>query len=94
MAKTTWKPHTQHGELDSSDRTDLPDDVYAFPEQRTGVAALSKLAQSAVPAVVAVSKLAGRIERQSGQWADRVAGRTAKPRNGSAFRQARARRPA
>lgn len=34
MAKTTWKPHTQHGELDSGDRKELPDNVYAFPEQR------------------------------------------------------------
>jgi hypothetical protein len=34
MARTTWKPHTQHGELSSSDRDDLPQSVYAFPEQR------------------------------------------------------------
>ena len=32
MAKTTWKPNTKHGEL--TDRTDLPDTVFAFPEQR------------------------------------------------------------
>lgn len=29
---TTWKPHTQHGEL--TKRDDLPDSVYAFPKQR------------------------------------------------------------
>ena len=29
---TTWKPHTKHGELTS--REDLPDSVFAFPEQR------------------------------------------------------------
>src|SRR4051794_9326374 len=34
MAKTTWKPHTEHGELSSKDRDELPDNVYAFPEQR------------------------------------------------------------
>lgn len=32
MSKTTWKPHTKHGELD--DRSDLPDSVFAFPKQR------------------------------------------------------------
>ena len=32
--KTTWKPHTEHGELSSKDRKDLPDNVFAFPEQR------------------------------------------------------------
>src|SRR5512140_2767872 len=32
--KTTWKPHTEHGELDTEDRKKLPDGAYAFPEQR------------------------------------------------------------
>lgn len=32
--KTTWKPHTKHGELDTKDRKELPDSVYAFPKQR------------------------------------------------------------
>jgi len=32
--KTTWKPHTRHGELDTADRDQLPDNVYAFPKQR------------------------------------------------------------
>jgi hypothetical protein len=32
--RTTWKPHTEHGELDTQDRKELPDSVYAFPEQR------------------------------------------------------------
>jgi hypothetical protein len=32
--KTTWKPHTRHGELDTADRDQLPDSVYAFPKQR------------------------------------------------------------
>lgn len=31
---TTWKPHTEHGELDTSDRHRLPDSAYAFPRQR------------------------------------------------------------
>ena len=30
--KTTWKPHTKEGEL--SKRSDLPDSVYAFPNQK------------------------------------------------------------
>lgn len=34
MPQTTWKPHTKHGELDTSDRNDLPDSVFAFPKQR------------------------------------------------------------
>ena len=33
-AATTWRPHTRHGELDTSDREALPDSVYAFPKQR------------------------------------------------------------
>ena len=32
--KTTWKPHTEHGDLSSKERKDLPDSVYAFPKQR------------------------------------------------------------
>ncbi|HEU5014528.1 MAG TPA: DUF6582 domain-containing protein [Roseiflexaceae bacterium] len=32
--KATWKPHTEHGTLDSEERKELPDSVYAFPEQR------------------------------------------------------------
>jgi hypothetical protein len=30
--KTTWKPHEKHGEL--TERSDLPDSVFAFPEKR------------------------------------------------------------
>ncbi|HZB95177.1 MAG TPA: DUF6582 domain-containing protein, partial [Herpetosiphonaceae bacterium] len=32
--KTTWKPHTEHGELSTKEREDLPDSVFAFPKQR------------------------------------------------------------
>jgi hypothetical protein len=32
--KPTWKPHTEHGDLDSKDRKELPDSAYAFPKQR------------------------------------------------------------
>ena len=32
--KPTWKPHTEHGELTTKDRHDLPDSAYAFPKQR------------------------------------------------------------
>ena len=31
---TTWKPHTKHGELDSQERDELPDSVFAFPKER------------------------------------------------------------
>ena len=34
MPKTTWRPHTKHGELDTDDRVELPNTVYAFPESR------------------------------------------------------------
>jgi hypothetical protein len=30
--KPTWKPHEKHGELTT--KSDLPDSVFAFPEQR------------------------------------------------------------
>ena len=32
--KTTWKPYTQHGELNTRERDRLPDSVFAFPKQR------------------------------------------------------------
>lgn len=32
--QTTWKPYTEHGTLDTRDRDELPDSVYAFPKQR------------------------------------------------------------
>ncbi len=31
---TTWRPHTEHGTLDTKDRKELPDSAYAFPMQR------------------------------------------------------------
>jgi len=34
MTAATWKPHTKHGELDTKDREELPESVYAFPKQR------------------------------------------------------------
>src|ERR1700749_782237 len=30
--QTTWKPHEKHGEL--TERSDLPDSVFAFPDER------------------------------------------------------------
>jgi len=30
----TWKPHTEHGKLDTDDRKDLPESAYAFPKER------------------------------------------------------------
>ena len=32
--KTTWKPHTVHGELSTEKKNDLPESVFAFPKQR------------------------------------------------------------
>ena len=32
--KTTWKLHTEHGELSSKERDEMPDSVFAFPKQR------------------------------------------------------------
>jgi hypothetical protein len=34
MPRTTWKPHTVHGELTEAKRDGLPRSVFAFPEQR------------------------------------------------------------
>ena len=34
MPRTTWKPHTVRGELTGDKRDDLPDNVFAFPNQR------------------------------------------------------------
>jgi hypothetical protein len=34
MTTPTWKPHLEHGELDSKEREELPESVYAFPKQR------------------------------------------------------------
>ncbi len=32
--QATWKPHTEHGDLDTKERKELPESVYAFPKQR------------------------------------------------------------
>lgn len=32
--EATWEPITKHGNLDTSDREQLPDSAYAFPKQR------------------------------------------------------------
>jgi hypothetical protein len=31
---TTWKPVDEHGTLSSSERRELPDSAYAFPDER------------------------------------------------------------
>ncbi len=33
-AKTTWRPHTEHGELSTREKDRLPESVFAFPTQR------------------------------------------------------------
>jgi hypothetical protein len=32
--RPTWKPHTEHGELSSAERKELPDSAFAFPDRR------------------------------------------------------------
>ncbi len=32
--KTTWKPNTEHGDLSTKAKDDLPESVFAFPKQR------------------------------------------------------------
>ena len=32
--QATWKPHTEHGGLDTKERDALPESVFAFPKQR------------------------------------------------------------
>ncbi len=32
--KPTWKPRTEHGDLSTKEREELPESVYAFPKQR------------------------------------------------------------
>ena len=34
MARATWKADTQHGELSTKDKNDLPESVFAFPKKR------------------------------------------------------------
>ena len=34
MARSTWKPHTTHGDLSTKEKDDLPESVFAFPKQR------------------------------------------------------------
>jgi hypothetical protein len=32
--KSTWKAHTEHGDLSTKDQEKLPDSVFAFPKER------------------------------------------------------------
>lgn len=32
--KATWRPHEEHGQLNAKERKELPETVYAFPQQR------------------------------------------------------------
>lgn len=59
-------------------------------EAQTGVTALSRIAQTALPAAEAVSKLASRIEVKSGELLGKIADKPAK-RRVSAVRKARTR---
>jgi hypothetical protein len=64
-------------------------------EEQTGSAALSQIAKAAVPAALAVSKVATQIEQKSGEFAEKVAGgkvkaTVASAKRTSAYRRARA----
>lgn len=67
-------------------------------EEKTGSAALRQIAQAAVPAAVAVSKVFTQIEQKSGEIAQKIAGSkraaASAKRNASAFAKARARKAA
>ncbi|HEY1103294.1 MAG TPA: hypothetical protein VGE70_07710 [Burkholderiaceae bacterium] len=67
-------------------------------QEKTGVTALDTLAQAAVPAAVAVSTLAGKIEQKSALLANRIAGESARVAEAApkrtAYRKARARKAA
>src|SRR5438270_13792132 len=34
MARSTWEPHTKHGDMGGKNRGDLPESVFAFPKKR------------------------------------------------------------
>lgn len=34
MARATWKPHTEHGDLGTKEKDQLPESVFAFPKER------------------------------------------------------------
>ena len=64
-------------------------------EEQVGTAALSQIAKAAVPAALAVSKVAGQIEQKSGEFAEKIAGGKVKAtvasvKRASAFAKARA----
>jgi hypothetical protein len=67
-------------------------------EEKTGNAALRQIAQAAVPAAVAVSKVFTQIEQKSGEIAQKIAGGkrhgSAAKRPTSAFAKARSRKAA
>jgi hypothetical protein len=61
-------------------------------EEQTSTAALSRIAKAAVPAALAVSKVANQIEQKSGEFAEKLAGGKVKAslKRASAFAKARA----
>jgi len=58
-------------------------------QKATGTSALDKIAVAAVPAAVAVSKVAGKIEQQTSLWAKTAAGTQAEAKPARAKRPAR-----
>ena len=62
-------------------------------EKSTGVNTLSTLAVAAVPAAVAVSKVAGTIEAKSGELVEKIAGKPAKAKKAAAPTRAAVKKP-
>lgn len=63
-------------------------------QKATGTSALDKIAVAAVPAAVAVSKVAGKIEQQTSQWVKTAAGTKPEAKPARAARTTRARKAA
>ncbi len=63
-------------------------------QKATGSSALDKIAVAAVPAAVAVSKVAGKIEQKTSQWVKTAAGTAAPFKPATAKRKTRARKAA
>jgi hypothetical protein len=68
-------------------------------EEQTGTAALTQIAQAAVPAALAVGKVVSQIEQKSGEIAEKIAGgklkaTVASVKRSTAFAKARARKAA
>ena len=82
-AQTTWKPHTEHGDLTT--RSNLPESVYAFPRQRKEPLTDASHVKNALArfdqvegvldadrelAFANIKKAAARVDVREGSWRD------------------------